>query len=131
MRGCVFELLGDVVKPVGDRIGADDEIFLGVERLARADHEIEPVVIAGYRGHHQDGVGFLGVQRAVGNVGDREILDRLAAFQLEIAFAVELVRRLLRRMRRSRQRQQQAGGNKMCDAIHVSSSPAPRCGYRF
>ena len=88
MRGCAFELLGEVVSPLRDRIGADDEIFVGVERLAGADHEVEPVMIAGDRRHHQDGVGFLGVERAVGDVGDREILDHLAAFQLEVAFAV-------------------------------------------
>ena len=29
-------------KTVGDRIGADDEIFLSVKRLAGADHEVEP-----------------------------------------------------------------------------------------
>jgi hypothetical protein len=42
------------------------------------------------------------------DVRDREILDRLAAFELQVAFAVELVRRLLRRMRGGRERQQQA-----------------------
>jgi hypothetical protein len=106
MRGCAFELLGEVEKAVGDRIGANDEIFVGIERLAGADHEVEPVVIARDRGHHQDGVGFFGVQGAVGDVGDREILDRLAAFEFEVAFAVGLMRRLLRRMRRGGQRPQ-------------------------
>ena len=31
---------------VGNRVGADDEIFLGIERPAGADHEVEPVMIA-------------------------------------------------------------------------------------
>ena len=64
-------------------------------------------MIARDRRHHQDGVGFFGVQGAVGDVGDRKILDRLAAFESEIAFAKKLVRRLLRRMRRGGQRQAQ------------------------
>ena len=83
---------------VADRIGADDEILVGVERLAGPDHEIEPMMIAGDRRHHQDGVGLARVQRAVGDVGDREIPDRLAALQLEVAFVEQLVRRLLRRV---------------------------------
>ena len=89
-------------QPVGDRIGADDEIFVGIERLAGADHEIDAVMIARDRRHHQDDVRFFGVQCAVRDIGDREILDRLAAFQSEVAFTKELVRRLLRCMRQSR-----------------------------
>ena len=95
-------------KAIADRIGANDEVFVGIERLAGADHEIEAVMVAAQRRHHQNGVGFLVVELAVGDVGDREILDRLAAFELEVAFAIELVRRLLRRMGQSGQRQQRA-----------------------
>ena len=121
MRGCALELLGEVVQPVGDRVGADDEILVGVERLAGADHEIEPVMIAGDRRHHQDGVGFLRVQRAVGDVGDRKILDRLAAFELEVAFGERLMRRLLRRVAGGGQRQQQAGGDEIARCVSYCS----------
>jgi hypothetical protein len=85
---------------VPDRVGADDEIFVGVERLSRADHEIDPVMISRDRRHHQDGVGFVGIQRAVGHIGDREVLDHFTAFEREVSLAVELVRWLLRRVRR-------------------------------
>ncbi|MGA2057966.1 MAG: hypothetical protein ABSG88_22005 [Bradyrhizobium sp.] len=107
-------------EPVADRIGADDEIPVGVERLAGTDHEIDAVVIAADRRHHQDGVGFFLIQCPMRNIGDREILDRLAAFELEIAFVVGLVRRLLWRMRRRRERQQQA---KACNkARHMDNT---------
>jgi hypothetical protein len=79
-------------------------------------------MVAGDRRHHQNGVGFFGIQRAVGDVGDRKILDRLAALQFQVAFAKELMRRLLRRMGRDGQRQQQAQtkthGCEMRDAFH-------------
>jgi hypothetical protein len=47
MRVCAFELLGEVVSPF-DRIGGDDEILVGIERLS--DHELIPVMIAADRG---------------------------------------------------------------------------------
>jgi hypothetical protein len=53
-------------------------------------------MVAADRRHHQDRVGFLLVQRAVGDVGDREILDHLAAFQRQVADLVGLVRWLVR-----------------------------------
>src|SRR6185437_7977887 len=108
-------------EPVADRIGADDEVFFGIERLARPDHEVDTVMIAADRRHHQDGVGFLRIQRAVGDVGDREILDRLAAFELEVTFAEGLVWRLLRRVRRCRQQEKQAGhkAGDTCDRLHL------------
>jgi len=59
------------------------------------------MVIAADGGHHQDGIALVGVELAVRHVGNREILDHLAAFQLEVAHAVKLVRRLLGRMRRA------------------------------
>ena len=105
-------------QPVGDGVGADDKILVGVERLAGADHEVDAVVIAGDRRHHQNGVGLLLVELAVGDVGDRKILDRLAAFELEVALGEGLMRRLLRRMRRGGQRQQQAGGGETGNAFH-------------
>ena len=48
----------------------------------------------------------------MGDIGDREILDRLAALELEIAFVIELGGRL-RRLRGGGRRQQQAGRDKM------------------
>ena len=40
----------------------------------------------------------------------------------EVALGIKLVRRLLRRVRRGRQRQQQAGGGgEYCNAVHVRS----------
>jgi hypothetical protein len=80
---------------VADRIGTDDEIPVGIERLARADHEIQTMVIAADGGDHQNGVGFVGVELAVRHIGNGKVLDHLAAFQREVARAVELVRRLL------------------------------------
>ena len=126
MRGCAVRIARRGRQAVGDRIGADDEILVGVERLAGADQEVEPVVIARDRRHHQDGVGLLVVERAVGDVGDRKVPDRLAAFQLEVAFAVALVRRLLRGVRCGRQRHQQCGGDDVSDTFHFVFSPGAR-----
>ena len=67
---------------VADRVGGDHEPARRVERLARADQEIEPVVRAGERGADQDGVRAVGVERAVGDVGLAVVDDRLARFEL-------------------------------------------------
>ena len=65
-----------------DDVGADDEITVGVDRLAGPDHGLPParlagdrmvvdhVLVAGQRMADQDGVAALGIQRAVGLVGD-------------------------------------------------------------
>ena len=65
-------------------IGADDEIALGVDRPAGADHGLPPaglagqrmgvgdVLIAGERMADQHGVAALGIERAVGLIGDLE-----------------------------------------------------------
>src|SRR5439155_512211 len=71
-------------QPVADGVGGDDEVLRGVQRLAGPDQEIQPVMVAGQGRDHQDRVRFLGVQRAVSDVGDREILDGLAALELEV-----------------------------------------------
>ena len=89
-------------QPVADRVGADDEVLVGVERLAGADQEIEAVMIAADGGDHQDRVRFLLVELAVRDVGDREVLDDFAGLELEIADLVGLMRRLVRRVRQSR-----------------------------
>jgi hypothetical protein len=67
-------------------------------------------MIARDRRHHQDRVRFLRIERAMGDIGDREILDRLPALELEVAFGKGLVRRLLRRVGGCRPRQREHGG---------------------
>jgi hypothetical protein len=116
-----FRIARRARKAVADRIRADDEVFVGIERLAGADHEVDAVVIAAERRHHQDGVGFLFIQRAVRHVGDRKVCDCLTAFELEVTFVVKLVWRLLWRMRRGRNRQQQAKPSHLDDAFHACS----------
>ena len=67
-----------------DHIGADDEVAVGIERAAGADHGLPPaglagdrmhivdVLVAGQRMADQDGVGAVGVEFAIGLVGDLE-----------------------------------------------------------
>ena len=67
-----------------DHVGADDEIALGVDRLAGPDHGLPPsglaghrmtihgVLIAGKRVADENGVTALGIERAVCLVGDLE-----------------------------------------------------------
>ena len=74
-------------------VGADDEIAVGVDRLAGADQHLPPAGLAGDGmglGHEMvagqgvadhDGVRAVGVQRAVGLVGDLEAADLDPAVQ--------------------------------------------------
>ncbi len=67
-----------------DHVAADDEVTVGIERAARADHRLPPAWLAGHRMHigdvlvagqrmaDQDGVGAVGVEFAIGLVGDLE-----------------------------------------------------------
>ena len=67
-----------------DHVGADDEVTLGVDRLAGTDHRLPPagfsghrigacnVMVAGQRVAEQYCVAAVGVERAVGLVGDLE-----------------------------------------------------------
>jgi hypothetical protein len=76
-------------------VDADDEEAVGVHRLAGADHVVPPAgafrfgVVAGHvmrrvqRVADQDGVRFVGVQRAVGFIHQRVIADRGAALQAQ------------------------------------------------
>jgi hypothetical protein len=75
-------------------VHADDEEAVGVHRLARAHHVVPPALGAGLAlvdaGHvvrgvermaHQHRVAAIGVQGAVGFVGERVVADRCAAAQ--------------------------------------------------
>ena len=76
-------------------VGADHEVALGVERQARPDRELPPAglaghrvaaggeLVAGQRVADQDGVGALGVEAAVGLVGDVDRAELGAAVELE------------------------------------------------
>ncbi len=76
-------------------IGANDEVAIGVEDLAGADHHFPPAGLAGDRmglGHvlipgkrvaDQDGVGAVFVQGPVGLVGDGEVDEIDAAVQAQ------------------------------------------------
>jgi hypothetical protein len=75
-------------EPIRDRVGANDEVLVGIEGLARADEKIEPMMIAADRGDHQDRIRLPGVERAMRDVGDGEVLDRLAALDRKIADAI-------------------------------------------
>ena len=76
-----------------DHVGADDEVAVGVERPARADHGLPPAGLAGDRMHigdmliagqrmaDQDGVGAIGVEFAIGLIGDLERREIDAAIE--------------------------------------------------
>ena len=78
-----------------DHVGADDEILVGVERAAGTDHDFPPARLAGQRMHigdvlierqrmaDQDGVGTLGIELAIGLVGDLERRQIDAAIELQ------------------------------------------------
>ena len=79
-----------------DDIAADDEEAVGVEGLARPDAIVPPAELVGVaveiaggvraaaqRVADQDGVGAVGVERAVRLVGDRHRAQRLAALKTE------------------------------------------------
>ncbi|MNT39388.1 hypothetical protein D3C72_1756300 [compost metagenome] len=77
-------------------VDADDEEFVGIDRLARPDHVVPPAlalglafVAAGYmvrcveRMAHQNGVGPVGVQLAIGFESQVVIADGSATFEGE------------------------------------------------
>jgi hypothetical protein len=78
-----------------EHVRRDDEETVGVDRLARTDHVLPPaglaghrldlgdVLIPGQRMADQHGVAALGIQRAVGPVGDVELRQLGPAFELE------------------------------------------------
>jgi hypothetical protein len=76
-----------------EHIAADDEVALGIERLAGADHLIPPAgpardrmladqeLIAGQRMADHDGVGAGGIQPPIGLIGDGEGAEIDAAIE--------------------------------------------------
>ena len=84
-----------------DHVRADDEVALGVDRLAGTDHGLPPaglaghrigtchVLVAGQRMADQHRVAAGGVERAVGLVGDLERRQRHAGVELERTVGAE------------------------------------------
>ena len=84
-----------------EHVRADHEVTLGVDRLAGADHGLPPAGLAGHRigARHmmvagqrvadQHRVGALGVERAVGLVGDLERRELDAGVELERTVGAE------------------------------------------
>ena len=78
-----------------DHVRADDEIFVGIERTAGTDHGLPPaglarhrmhigdMLIAGQRMADQNGVGPVGIEFAIGLVGDLERREIDAAIELQ------------------------------------------------
>ena len=93
-----------------DDIGRDHEIAVGIDRLARPDHGLPPaglagdrmiigdMLIAGQRMTDEDRVGFRGVERAVGLIGDRQGAQRAARVELERAVGAEMHDQAMRRI---------------------------------
>ena len=84
-----------------EHVRADDEVALGVDRLAGTDHGLPPaglaghrigtchMMVAGQRVADQHRVGAGGVERAVGLVGDLERRQRHAGVELERTVGAE------------------------------------------
>ena len=124
-----------------DHVRADDEIAVGIERAAGTDHGFPParlaghrmdvgdMLIAGQRMADQDGVGALGIELAIGLIGDLERREIDAAIELQRLVGAELrhqrsrmvrlMRAILRMDRRTWYR------------LHVRPSSAPTSSGRF
>ena len=110
-----------------DHVRADHEIALGVDRLAGPDHGLPPaalagdrmlarhVLVAGERVADQHRIGALGIERAVGLVGDLERRELDAGVELERLVGAEIGDgRVARSVRLARR------------ALHAQSSDRPR-----
>ncbi len=85
-----------------DHVRADDEVTVGIERAAGTDHGFPPaglaghrmdvgdVLIAGQRMADQDGVGAIGIELAIGLIGDLERREIDAAIELQRLVDAEL-----------------------------------------
>ena len=80
-------------------IAADNEILVGVKRTAGTDHRIPPaglavifrmitcqMCIAGQGMFHQNGIGTVGIELAVGFITDIDGTQRASAVQLQCIF---------------------------------------------
>jgi len=81
---------------VAQRVRADDEVLVGVERTAGANQVIDLVMVEPKAMHEQDGIVLGGVESAVGDVRHFEVREDTAALQLQIAEVRDLVRGLIR-----------------------------------
>ena len=93
-----------------DDVRADDEIMIGVDRLAGPDHRLPPagfagdrmdvgdVLVARQRVADEDGIAARGVQRPVGLIGDGERRERAAGVETERPVEGEARDKALRRL---------------------------------
>jgi hypothetical protein len=79
---------------VADRIDADDEVAVGIERTARSDQEIQPVMGRADRGQDQDDVVVGRRAPAMRDITEREIADHLAAFERQVTHIKRLMCRI-------------------------------------
>ena len=80
---------------VAQRVRADDEVLVGVQRPAGSDQVVDLMMVQPEAMHEQDGVVLGGVELAVGDVGHLEVLDDPAALQLELTEVGKLMGRLI------------------------------------
>src|SRR5262249_43835028 len=85
-----------------DHVGADDEVLIGVERQARANHSVPPaglardrmrvedMLVAGQRVADEDGIGAVRIELAIGLVGNLQRREIDAAIELERLVHAEL-----------------------------------------
>ena len=117
-----------------DHVRADDEIALGVDWPARADHGLPPaglagdgmgvehMLIAGERMADQHGVGALGIERAVGLVGDLEGAKVNAGIEPQRLVGAEAHDRRMRLIRLARA----VGSNQRGSHVnHTLQQPCP------
>ena len=76
-------------------IGANDEIFIGIDNTARPDHLRPPalfigqriiprrMLVAGQRMANENGIAFVFIERAVSAIGQFDMIERRAAVELQ------------------------------------------------
>ena len=118
-----------------DHVRADHEVAVGVDRPPGPDHGLPParllrdrmdvgdMLVAGQRVADQDGVGALGVERAVGLVGDLERREVDAGIELQRLVRAEAHDQRMRIVRLAR-----AVGGIKCDAGSTSTIFTTRLG---
>jgi hypothetical protein len=90
-------------QPIADRVGADDEVAVRIERPVGPDEKIQPVMGRADRGQDQDDIVVGGHTRPVRHIADPKIANDFAAFERQVAELQRLMRtvdpaRLQRRM---------------------------------